>query len=71
MQGGYAPPQDPNMYYGGYPGYANYQQPQQVLYKMILLYCKATARCAHFLYLMLVGLLYFPIIVLMQYDVLC
>lgn len=27
--GGYAPPQDPNMYYGGYPGYANYQQPQQ------------------------------------------
>ncbi|CAH9083557.1 unnamed protein product [Cuscuta europaea] len=27
---GYAPPaQDPNMYYGGYPGYANYQQPQQ------------------------------------------
>ncbi|KAL8046385.1 hypothetical protein ABFX02_08G174400 [Erythranthe guttata] len=27
--GGYAPPQDPNMYYGGYPGYANYHQPQQ------------------------------------------
>ncbi|KAK6946887.1 RNA recognition motif domain, partial [Dillenia turbinata] len=28
---GYAPPaQDPNMYYGGYPGYGNYQQPQQV-----------------------------------------
>jgi len=27
--GGYAPPQDPNMYYGGYPGYANFQQPQQ------------------------------------------
>uniref|UniRef100_A0A5B6ZF58 Putative polyadenylate-binding protein RBP45-like n=1 Tax=Davidia involucrata TaxID=16924 RepID=A0A5B6ZF58_DAVIN len=27
---GYAPPpQDPNMYYGGYPGYGNYQQPQQ------------------------------------------
>lgn len=27
---GYAPPaQDPNMYYGNYPGYANYQQPQQ------------------------------------------
>ncbi|KAL3508497.1 hypothetical protein ACH5RR_027898 [Cinchona calisaya] len=27
---GYAPPpQDPNVYYGGYPGYANYQQPQQ------------------------------------------
>ncbi|KAG9159598.1 hypothetical protein Leryth_013581 [Lithospermum erythrorhizon] len=27
---GYAPqPQDPNMYYGGYPGYTNYQQPQQ------------------------------------------
>ncbi|KAL5737666.1 hypothetical protein ACOSP7_030427 [Xanthoceras sorbifolium] len=25
---GYAPPaQDPNMYYGGYPGYGNYQQP--------------------------------------------
>lgn len=24
----YAPPtQDPNMYYGGYPGYGNYQQP--------------------------------------------
>ncbi|XVF27854.1 hypothetical protein REPUB_Repub14bG0145100 [Reevesia pubescens] len=22
-------PQDPNMYYGGYPGYGNYQQPQQ------------------------------------------
>ncbi|TMX04441.1 hypothetical protein EJD97_008856 [Solanum chilense] len=28
---GYAPPaQDPNMYYGNYPGYGNYQQPQQV-----------------------------------------
>ena len=28
---GYAPPpQDPNMYYGAYPGYGNYQQPQQV-----------------------------------------
>ncbi|KAK4491721.1 hypothetical protein RD792_002490, partial [Penstemon davidsonii] len=28
--GGYAPPQDPSMYYGGYPGYGNYQQqPQQ------------------------------------------
>lgn len=28
--GGYAPPpQDPNMYYGSYPGYTNYQQPQQ------------------------------------------
>ncbi|XP_022877528.1 polyadenylate-binding protein RBP45-like isoform X1 [Olea europaea var. sylvestris] len=26
--GSYAPPQDPNMYYGG-AGYANYQQPQQ------------------------------------------
>ncbi|XP_009600135.1 polyadenylate-binding protein RBP45 [Nicotiana tomentosiformis] len=27
---GYAPPaQDPNMYYGNYPGYTNYQQPQQ------------------------------------------
>ncbi|PSR85341.1 Polyadenylate-binding protein, partial [Actinidia chinensis var. chinensis] len=27
---GYAPPsQDPNAYYGAYPGYANYQQPQQ------------------------------------------
>lgn len=27
---GYAPPpQDPNMYYGAYPGYGNYQQPQQ------------------------------------------
>ncbi|XP_055822669.1 polyadenylate-binding protein RBP45 [Solanum dulcamara] len=27
---GYAPPaQDPNMYYGNYPGYGNYQQPQQ------------------------------------------
>ncbi|KAK9268411.1 hypothetical protein L1049_000161 [Liquidambar formosana] len=27
---GYAPPpQDPNMYYAGYPGYGNYQQPQQ------------------------------------------
>ena len=27
---GYAPPpQDPNMYYSGYPGYGNYQQPQQ------------------------------------------
>lgn len=27
---GYAPPaQDPNMYYGGYPGYSNYQQAQQ------------------------------------------
>jgi RNA recognition motif-containing protein len=24
-----APPQDPNMYYGGYPGYGNYQQQQQ------------------------------------------
>ena len=25
---GYAPhAQDPNMYYGGYPGYGNYQQP--------------------------------------------
>ncbi|XP_057971340.1 polyadenylate-binding protein RBP45 isoform X2 [Malania oleifera] len=24
-----APPQDPNMYYGGYAGYGNYQQPQQ------------------------------------------
>ncbi|XP_021594346.1 polyadenylate-binding protein RBP45C isoform X1 [Manihot esculenta] len=24
---GYAPSQDPNMYYGGYPGYGNYQQP--------------------------------------------
>ncbi|XP_027064219.1 polyadenylate-binding protein RBP45-like isoform X1 [Coffea arabica] len=23
------PPQDPNVYYGGYPGYTNYQQPQQ------------------------------------------
>jgi hypothetical protein len=22
-----AAPQDPNMYYGGYPGYGNYQQP--------------------------------------------
>ena len=22
-----APAQDPNMYYGGYPGYGNYQQP--------------------------------------------
>ncbi|KAL8509972.1 hypothetical protein ACS0TY_016982 [Phlomoides rotata] len=32
--GGYAPPQDPNMYYGGYPGYANYQQPQQVLFHL-------------------------------------
>lgn len=32
--GGYAPPQDPNLYYGGYPGYANYpQQPQQVQFK--------------------------------------
>lgn len=29
VQGGFAPPQDPNMYYGGYPGYGNYQQPQQ------------------------------------------
>ncbi|VFQ91802.1 unnamed protein product [Cuscuta campestris] len=28
--GGYAAPaQDPSMYYGGYPGYANYQQPPQ------------------------------------------
>ncbi|RVW40230.1 Polyadenylate-binding protein RBP45 [Vitis vinifera] len=28
---GYAPPpQDPNMYYGAYPGYGNYQQPQQL-----------------------------------------
>ncbi|XP_058209692.1 polyadenylate-binding protein RBP45-like isoform X2 [Rhododendron vialii] len=28
---GYAPPpaQDPNAYYGGYPGYGSYQQPQQ------------------------------------------
>lgn len=26
---GYAPPQDPNMYYGAYTGYGNYQQPQQ------------------------------------------
>ncbi|KAL7217852.1 hypothetical protein ACSBR2_011142 [Camellia fascicularis] len=27
---GYAPPpQDPNMYYGAYPGYGNFQQPQQ------------------------------------------
>lgn len=27
---GYAPPpQDPNAYYGAYPGYGNYQQPQQ------------------------------------------
>lgn len=27
---GYAPPQDPNMYaYATYPGYGNYQQPQQ------------------------------------------
>ncbi|XP_019196503.1 PREDICTED: polyadenylate-binding protein RBP45-like isoform X2 [Ipomoea nil] len=27
---GYAPPaQDPNMYYGSYPGYTNYQQPHQ------------------------------------------
>ncbi|XAR67456.1 hypothetical protein NMG60_11002226 [Bertholletia excelsa] len=27
---GYAPPpQDPNMYYGAYPSYGNYQQPQQ------------------------------------------
>ncbi|XP_059664805.1 polyadenylate-binding protein RBP45-like [Cornus florida] len=27
---GYAPPpQDPNVYYGGYSGYGNYQQPQQ------------------------------------------
>lgn len=25
---GYAA-QDPNMFYGGYPGYGNYQQPQQ------------------------------------------
>ncbi|XVF87714.1 hypothetical protein PTKIN_Ptkin18bG0142800 [Pterospermum kingtungense] len=24
-----AAPQDPNMYYGGYPGYGSYQQPQQ------------------------------------------
>ncbi|KAL9268633.1 Polyadenylate-binding protein RBP45-like protein [Drosera capensis] len=24
-----APPQDPNVYYANYPGYANYQQPQQ------------------------------------------
>lgn len=29
--GSYAPPQDPNMYYGG-AGYANYQQPQQVFF---------------------------------------
>ncbi|KAL0311026.1 UNVERIFIED_CONTAM: Purple acid phosphatase 18 [Sesamum angustifolium] len=34
--GGYAPPQDPNMYYGGYPGYANYQQPQQWYEKLLL-----------------------------------
>ncbi|KAL9232330.1 hypothetical protein vseg_007454 [Gypsophila vaccaria] len=26
---GYAPPQDPNMYYGNYAGYGNYQQTQQ------------------------------------------
>jgi len=24
-----AAPQDPNMYYGGYPGYAGYAMPQQ------------------------------------------
>ncbi|KAL2496140.1 Polyadenylate-binding protein RBP45B [Forsythia ovata] len=35
--GGYAPPQDPSMYYGG-SGYANYQQPQQVFFHHSLVY---------------------------------
>lgn len=41
---GYAPPpaQDPNAYYGGYPGYGSYQQPQQVreCHKLLLITCK-------------------------------
>ncbi|KAF7141859.1 hypothetical protein RHSIM_Rhsim06G0216400 [Rhododendron simsii] len=38
---GYAPPpQDPNMYYGAYPGYGNYQQPQQLLLLECLFLCK-------------------------------